>query len=229
MKGAQLPLAVQLRDAASFDSYFAGPNAEAVTALRELQQPVLLYGPCGSGRTHLLQAACRLHGGAYLSLAEAAAFGPDILDGYAAAPGLYLDDIDNVLAERAWCIALLRLTDALRASGRRFALSADAGPERLDIALGDLRTRLSQCLVLGLRPLDDAQRAQLLQLRAQKRGLDLPAEVIRWLLNTQARDVASLLDALDVLDRGSLTAKRRVTLPLAQALLASAGARTGPG
>lgn len=229
MKGAQLPLAVQLRDAASFDSYFAGPNAEAVTALRELQQPVLLYGPRGSGRTHLLQAACRLHGGAYLSLAEAAAFGPDILDGYAAAPGLYLDDIDNVLAERAWCIALLRLTDALRASGRRFALSADAGPERLDIALGDLRTRLSQCLVLGLRPLDDAQRAQLLQLRAQKRGLDLPAEVIRWLLNTQARDVASLLDALDVLDRGSLTAKRRVTLPLAQALLASAGARTGPG
>lgn len=229
MKGAQLPLAVQLRDTASFDSYFTGPNAEAVAALRELRQPVLLYGPGGCGRTHLLQAACRLHGGAYLSLAEAVAFGPGILDGYVAATGLYLDDIGAVLADRAWCIALLRLFDALRGSGRRFALAADAGPERLVIALDDLRTRLSQCLVFGLRPLDDAQRAELLQLRAQMRGLDLPVDVIRWLLNTRARDVASLLDALDTLDRGSLSAKRRITLPLAQGLLASSSAQKAPG
>lgn len=229
MKGAQLPLAVQLRDTASFDSYFTGPNGEAVAALRELRLPVLLYGPAGCGRTHLLQAACRVHGGAYLSLADVAGFGPDILDGYASAPGLFLDDVDPVLAERSWCIALLRLLDALRGSGRRFALCAAAGPERLDVALGDLRTRLSQCLVFGLRPLDDTQRAELLHLRAQMRGLELPAEVVRWLLNTRARDVPSLLDVLDVLDRGALTAKRRITLPLAQALLASASARTEPG
>lgn len=229
MKGAQLPLAVQLRDTASFDSYFTGPNGEAVAALRELRQPVLLYGPSGCGRTHLLQAACRAHGGAYLSLADVASLGPDILDGYASAPNLFLDDIDPVLADRGWCITLLRLLDAMRGSGRRFALCAAAGPERLDIALGDVRTRLSQCLVFGLRPLDDTQRAELLQLRAQMRGLELPADVIRWLLNTRARDVACLLDVLDVLDRGALTAKRRITLPLAQALLASASARKEPG
>lgn len=229
MKGAQLTLAVQLRDTASFDSYFAGPNAEAVAALRELRQPLLLYGLAGSGRTHLLQATCRQHGGAYLPLAALVEAGPGILDGYAAARALYLDDVDAVSTRRDWDLALLRLLDGLRADGRRFVLSAIAAPERLDVALPDLRTRLAQCAVIGLRPLDDVQRAELLQLRAQIRGLDLPDDVVRWLLRTLPRDTGSLLDALDTLDRGSLTAKRRVTLPLAQSLLAPADARTAPG
>lgn len=228
MKGAQLPLAVQLRDSASFDSYFSGPNADAVAALRELRQPILLFGPTGCGRTHLLQAACRVHGGAYLRLADVVPLGPAIVDGYGAGAPVFLDDIDAVLGDPDWCVALLRLLDALRSRGQRFAVAASAAPERLQVALQDLRTRLSQCAVFGLRTLDDSDRAELLQLRAHKRGLELPAEVVRWLLKTRARDAASLLDVLDVLDRGSLTAKRRLTLPLAQKLLDSAGARTAP-
>lgn len=229
MKGAQLPLAVQLRDTASFDSYFRGPNAEAVAALRELREPVLIYGSVGSGRTHLLQAACRVHGGAYLPLAALAAIGPEVLDGYAAAAAVFIDDVDAVGTRRDWCWALLRLLDRLRSDGRRYALAAAAGPERLDLAVPDLRTRLAQCAVIGLRPLDDAQRAELLRLRAHQRGLELPEEVARWLLRTLPRDTGSLLDALDALDRGALTAKRRLTLPLAQSLLGCAGARKAPG
>jgi DnaA-homolog protein len=229
MKGAQLPLAVQLRDTASFDSYHAGPNAEALAAVRELAQPLLLYGPPGCGRTHLLQAACRTHGGAYLPLAVWRSHGPALLAGYDQAPALFIDDLDAVSSDSDWCIALLRLIDVLRAGGRRYAIAAAAAPERLDCALPDLRTRLRQCLVFGLRPLDDAQRADLLRLRAQHRGLAMPDEVARWLLNTRARDTASLLDALDALDRAALSAKRRLTLPLAQAVLGRADARTAPG
>jgi DnaA-homolog protein len=229
MKGAQLPLAVQLRDTASFDSYHAGPNAEALAALRELSQPLLLYGPGGCGRSHLLQAACRAHGGAYLPLAALLAQGPALLAGYERAPALFIDDVDAVTADQAWCVALLRLIDDLRADGRRHAIAAAAAPERIDCALPDLRTRLRQCLVFGLRTLDDAQRAELLRLRAQGRGLALPDEVIRWLLHTRARDTASLLDALDALDRAALSAKRRLSLPLAQAVLGRADARTTPG
>jgi DnaA-homolog protein len=229
VKGAQLPLAVQLRDTASFDSYHAGPNAEALSSLRELSQPLLLYGPGGCGRTHLLQAACRAHGGAYLPLATLRAHGPALLNGYERAPALFIDDLDAVTDDKAWCVALLRLIDGLRADGRAHALAATAAPDRIDCALPDLRTRLHQCLVCGLRPLDDAQRAELLRLRAQRRGLAMPDEVARWLLNTRARDTASLLDALDALDRAALSAKRRLTLPLAQAVLGRADARTAPG
>lgn len=228
MKGAQLPLAVQLRDTASFESYFAGSNAEAVAALLELEQPLLLCGPTGSGRTHLLQAACREFGGAYLPLADLREHGPQLLEGYAEMDALWIDDVDSVCAEADWCVALLRLLDQLRGGNRRIALTASTTPEHLQVARPDLRTRLSQCLVLGLKSLDDEQRAELLRLRAHQRGLMIPDDVVRWLLNTQARDTGSLLDILDTLDRASLTAKRRLTLPLAQAALGSAGEHTKP-
>lgn len=219
MIGTQLPLAVQLRDTASFDTYFAGPNAEAVAALQEARQSLLLFGAQGSGRTHLLQACCRLHAGRYLPLEALTGYGPEALEGLSDVAVLCLDDADAVLDHPAWALALLRLLDARRSARRCTVLSTLAPPDRLAVALPDLRTRLSALTVLGLRPLDDAGRAQLLRTRATARGLELPEEVSRWLLNTQSRGVAPLLDALDRLDRASLSAKRRLTLPFVQSVL----------
>lgn len=241
MKGAQLPLAVQLRESASFASFHAGPNAAAVAALRSGSENVFLYGPAASGKSHLLQAAAREWQAAYLPLAQFAPLGPEALEGYSDARALCVDEADAALAQREWCIALLRLLDALRTRGARCAVAAGAAPERLGIALPDLRTRLAACAVFGLQPLDDSDRAALLRERAQARGLQMPEEVARWLLSQLPRDSASLIDVLERLDRASLAHQRRltlpfvqqVTLPLLQAELplapAPAGARTGSG
>lgn len=219
MIGAQLPLAVHLRESASFDTYYAGPNAEAVLALNSLAVPVLLYGPRGSGRTHLLQATARQHRAAYLPLAELREHGPELLSGLDSAAAVCLDDLDAVLPQRDWCLALLRLIDQLRTQRRGYAFAAAAPPERLEIALPDLRTRLGACSLFGLRPLDDEDRRQLLRERARARGLEMPDEVSRWLLNHHSRDTASLLAALERLDRAALSAKRRLTLPFVQSVL----------
>lgn len=224
MIGAQLPLAVQLRESASFDSFHPGPNVEVVAALRNLAAPVFLYGPPASGRTHLLQACTRQHAGSpparYLPLTDLAEAGIDILQGIEGAGLLCLDDIDTVTADRSWCLALLRVIDGLRTRGAPFLISAMAPPERMEIALPDLRTRLGACTRFGLRPLSDEDRQQLLAQRARARGLQLPEEVGRWLLNTQTRDTGSLIEALEKLDRAALSAKRRLTLPFVQSVLA---------
>lgn len=219
MKGTQLALAVQLRETASFANYWPGHNIESIAALRELRHPTLLYGPAQSGRTHLLQAVCREQGGAYLPLREVLVYGPDALQGFEQQRLLVLDDIDAVADQRDWALALLRLIDRRRADGYSFLLSAGAPPDHLRMALPDLRTRLAACVVLGLLPLDDDERATLLQDRAQARGLALPDEVTRWLLKTQSRTPGALIDALAALDAASLREKRRLTLPFAQAVL----------
>ncbi|HWU68711.1 MAG TPA: DnaA regulatory inactivator Hda [Stenotrophobium sp.] len=227
MQGQQLPLSVQLRDNAGFDNFFSGANTDAITALRELHGDVFISGAPGSGRTHLLQAVARTRGGAYLPLADLHAIGAEILEGQEQAATLCLDDLDGVIADRGWALALLRLLDARRSLHLPTVMSADAPPERLHSALPDLRTRLSASAVFGLRPLSDELREQLLRERAQARGLELAPEVSRWLLRQLARDTGSLLAALETLDCASLSAKRRLTLPFVQSVLAPGTAQTG--
>lgn len=223
MKGLQLPLGVQLPDTASFESYCPGPNAEVVAAVRRAASPdapplLLVYGPPGTGKSHLLQALTRASARefacAYLPLRELIAEGAgpaETLEGLERAELACLDDVDAALAHADWSLALLRLLDALRARGGRAALSAQAAPERLPLELPDLRTRLAAAAVYGLRSLSDSDRAALLHDRARTRGLELPADAARLLLERLPRDAGSLVSALDRLDRALLSAQRRLT------------------
>lgn len=227
MKGLQLPLGVQLADAASFDSFHAGPNHEPLAALRVLATsagpvPLLcLYGPRGSGRSHLLQALTReaslTRRCAYLPLARLGGGDPtETVAGLESADLVCVDDIDAVTADLPWALALLRLLDGLRAHDGTAVFAATAPPERLAVALPDLRTRLGAAATYGLRPLDDEARAALLAERARVRGLDLPPDAARALLARLPRDAGSLVDAIDQLDRALLSAQRRLTLAFVQ-------------
>lgn len=216
MRGQQLPLPVQLRESASFETYCAGPNAEALAAVRDGQTALLLYGAASSGKTHLLQAYARASGARYLPLREWASFGAAVLEGYAEAPLLCLDDLDAVSPLSDWCLALLRLLDTRRVQSLRWVATAQAPPDRLSVALPDLKTRLSTAAVYGLKPLSDAERATLLQERARARGLEMSEEISRWMLTRLPRDTGSLITALEKLDQAALIEQRRLTLPFVQ-------------
>lgn len=225
MKGLQLPLGVQLSDTTSFESYYAGPNREAAAALRALPAPgspplLFLFGPAGSGKTHLLQALTReaagQHACAYVPLRLLASEGPSVLEGLDRADLVCLDDLEAVLHDPAWLLPLLRFLDRLQAQGARGALSAAASPDRLALVLPDLATRLSAAAVYGLKPFSDADRSELLRERARARGLELPQDSARYLLSRLPRDTGSLMRALDALDKAALSAKRRLTLPFVQ-------------
>jgi DnaA family protein len=236
VKGLQLPLGVQLPDTASFETYSAGPNAEAVAALRRVAAadapPVLLlYGPPGTGKSHLLQAltraSARERACAYLPLRELVAEGAgagDTLEGLERAELVCLDDIDAALPRPGWPLALLRLLDALRARGSRAVIAAPAAPERLPLDLPDLRTRLAAAAVYGLKPLSDADRTALLHDRARARGLELPPDAARQLLERLPRDPGSLVAALDRLDRALLSAQRKLTPAFVQQWLKDSSA-----
>ena len=125
MKGLQLPLGVQIRETSSFATFHAGPNAETVAALRNLGTPatpplVLVFGPPGSGKTHLLQALVHEQAGrracAYLPLRELHAT-PEALAGFEAADVVCVDDVDAVTGDAERALPLLRLLDGVRAHG----------------------------------------------------------------------------------------------------------------
>lgn len=216
---AQLPLGIGLRDSATFDNFFTGPNAELVFQLEQGDEPfVFLWGGEGSGRSHLLQAAChRVSDGgggvAYLPLSESTELAPAMLEGLETMGLVAVDDLQCVVGRQEWELGLFHLYNRARESGCRILVAADAPPAAIGVALPDLRSRLGWGPVYQLLPLDDADRRAALQLRARRRGLELPDEVANYLMRRSPRGLHSLFGLLEQLDRASLAAQRRLTIP----------------
>jgi DnaA family protein len=70
-----------------------------------------------------------------------------------------------------------------------------------------------------LQSLDDNQKHAALQFQAAKRGMELPDEVADFLLRHSARDMHSLSGLLTQLERASMAAQRRLTIPFARQVL----------
>lgn len=216
----QLPLGIGLREATTFANYVPGANAAAAHAMAQAGEAcVYLWGQAGSGRTHLLQAACHAeadtHSGGtfYLPLSDYQAFSPTLLEGLEELRLVCLDDVEAIAGDPVWETALFHLYNRLRESGTRLRMAACAPPAQLGLHLADLVSRLNWGPVFQLQGLDDEDKLAALQLRAQARGLELPDEVGRYLLRRLPRDMHSLFDMLDALDVASLVAQRRLTIP----------------
>jgi DnaA-homolog protein len=213
----QLALPVRLRAEAIFESFSAGPNQEVVVALRTPGNlPVWLWGARGSGRTHLLQAACAAAGSAaaaYFPIGNMLDLPPEALHGFASRGLLCIDDVEAIAGDLRWEQALFQLFNEAVELRTRLIFAGLAPPSALQWALGDWRSRAAACIVYQLRELDDAGRVEALRLRALQRGLQLPPETADYLLRRMPRDLTSLLGLLDDLDEASLAAQRRLTIP----------------
>ena len=196
----QLPLEISPPPEPGFDNFLAGANTEALARVRALAQGALreaivyLWGEPGSGRTHLLRAAERAN------------------------PSLVIADDVQALdagAQQALFVAINAARD-----GRAAVLAAgDAPPAQLKLR-DDLRTRLAWGLVYQLKPLGDVEKALHMQAEAARRGLRLSDEAVRYLLTRLPRDLSSLNNVLDALDRHSLAQQRPLTLPLVREVVA---------
>lgn len=214
----QLTLGISLRDDATFDNYFAGQNKQVVhSLLQQLEPYVFLFGEQGTGKSHLLQAAC--HHAAknnspvvYLPLKEAGLM-PAMLDGLESMTLVALDDVDSVIGDDAWETALFNLYNRAREEGAKLLVSSTEPLASLEIKLADLRSRLSWGPIFQLAALDDKDKQFALQQRAKNRGLELEDGVVTYLLKRSPRDMNSLFSLFEKLDKASMVEKRRLTIP----------------
>lgn len=223
----QLALDLQLADFARFASYYAGPNAAAVAAVRACaeqggHQVNWLWGPPGSGRSHLLQAAVARAGArcAWLPLAEPGVT-PAMLEGMGALDLLCVDDVDAVAGHAEWERALFAVFEELKAGQGRLLASASSAPAEAGFALRDLASRLASGPVWRLQQLDDAGLQAALQLRADWRGLELSDEAAAYLVRRVERSPAALFRVLDAADQAALEAQRKLTVPFLKTVLAA--------
>ena len=222
----QMPLRVRVRDASRFSTFVAGRNEQAVERLADPARDgrcIWLWGRSGTGKTHLLQAACAEAGdrgdtAAYVDLAAEPTI--EQLEGLETLMIVCLDGVDRVAASADWNAAIFRTHTLMQDARSRLIVATLAAPATLTFALSDLRSRLLAAEIFQLRELDDAGLLIALQLRAGQRGLELSDEGAEFLLRRLPRDMHTLCATLDQLDDASLAAQRKLTLPFLREALA---------
>ena len=226
-RSRQLPLALRYPPDQRLETYLDPPDG-ALDQLRALAtgdgEWLYLAGPPGAGKTHLALAACAAAeaGGrraAYLPLRSALGRLREALDALDEAALVALDGLDAIAGNRDDELALFDFHNRARGAGAGLLYVAGSAPDALPLLLPDLRSRLAQCARVVLSPPGEARRRAVLEERARRRGLALEPAALDWLLRRAGRDLAGLTALLDRLDRASLAAQRRLTVPFLREVL----------
>jgi len=221
----QLTLPVTPPGSPTFETFSVGGNGVALQTLRSVDEPmVYLWGESGSGKTHLLRALCAEAAGQgqqalILDLADYQRLDPRMLQGLEALEWVCLDNAQAIAAVDDWEQGLFDLCNRVRERGSRLRVAARSVPGDLGVVLPDLVSRLEWGPVFTLEPLDDAGKMDALKLHAASRSLKMPESVREFLLRRAPRDNHGLLAMLERLDKGSLTHKRRLTVPFVKQVL----------
>jgi len=200
----------------TFANFLAGPNREVLAALARIaaggttETGLVLWGPPGVGKTHLLRAtATAAEARRPVRFCADASSLPQ--DPPAAAALVLVDAVDE--ADAAAQGRLFTLYNALKATGGSLVASAAVPPARMQLR-DDVRSRLGWGLVYEVLPLPDEDKPAALATYARSRGFALSDDVIAYLLAHGQRDMTYLVSTLAALDRHSLSSKRPITTPL---------------
>jgi DnaA-homolog protein len=227
----QLSLPVYLPDDETFQSYYpASGNDELIQKLQAsaqggLSSSLYIYGPVKSGRTHLMHAACALANDKdrrtlYIPLGIHASISPALFEGLESLELICIDDIDAIAGHPIWEEAIFHLYNRIAEhKDCHLIVSGKASPTEAGFLLPDLVSRMQWGLIYQLQPMADDEKLLALQRRAAMRGLQLSDEVGRFLLTRMARDLRTLFDVLDKLDKASMVHQRKLTIPFIKEML----------
>ncbi|MFZ7233490.1 DnaA regulatory inactivator Hda [Avibacterium avium] len=226
----QLPLPIHQIDEETLENFYADNNLLLLDSLHKnfadpKQQFFYVWGSESSGKTHLLKACSneflvQQRPSIYVPLSKSQYFSPEVLENLEQQDLVCLDDIQSVIGNDEWELAIFDLINRMREQGRGILLiSANQSPNALPVKLPDLRSRLSWGESYQLAPLDDEQKIKVLQQKAHSRGIELPDETANFLLKRLNRDMHTLFHALADLDKASLQAQRKLTIPFVKEIL----------
>lgn len=234
----QLFLPVQTRLEKHYDSYISVSNQSLIECLKKhIQQKdetlIMLVGPESVGKTHLLSSSVHFYetcfnrdpACAYFSLSElsgnelSSAYYDELLNYFESFSFLALDDLDNWLATLTESqrydaeLLIFNLFNHYKMNGKLLMIASKCPPSRLNIDLNDLKSRLASGLLLTVSELNDEGKVELIKSLARLKGFLMDDDVAAFILKRSGRDVVSLLNVIEDLDKATLMEQRRLTVP----------------
>jgi len=223
----QITLDIGIPLAPTLENFFAGPNAEVVSHLRQwlhgsthgAERSALacfIAGAPGSGKTHLVSALAHALQEKGESVGILRPNSSAVADFDPAWSAVVLEDVhalDAPLQHTAfnWFVNAQSYQRAVFATGNMV-------PRALALR-EDLRTRLGGGHIFQLQALTETQVRTVLRNSARLRGLVLGDEVLDFVLHRFSRDLGNLMPLLTALDHFALQTQRAITIPFIKTML----------
>lgn len=214
----QLVFDLPVREARGRENFFVSPsNAAALEAIEAWKGwpggKMILVGPPGSGKTHLAHVWAALSGATLRDTARIAGEDPSRLAEHGP---LVLEDAEaGGVPEQA----LFHLHNLLAEAGHALLITATSPPRDWDLTLPDLRSRMDAAPVARLNAPDDPLLKAVLLKQFSDRQISVSPRAIDWLIARLERSFDAVKDAVERLDRASLSENRAVTWKLAARVL----------
>jgi chromosomal replication initiation ATPase DnaA len=214
---SQLPLPLETRRSFTREGFIVAPGNSAavgfVDAYPAWPSPAAaLYGPAGSGKSHLANVWAARTGA---RIFEAAALDTSVLAQGPEAQGLAVENVDRTPLSAAAETALFALIER----GQPLLLTGREPPSAWTVRLPDLASRFRALLAFALWAPDDALLEALAKKLFADRQLSVPDTVVTQMIRALERSPAAMHDFVARADAAALAAKRPVTLGLIRELL----------
>jgi len=213
----QLPLILPHEAALGRDDYLVGRSNQAAFELLESWPDwpapvVILAGPVGAGKTHLVEVFRAESGAAVISAADLTS---EMIQALVAAPAVVVENAHRGVNETD----LFHLLNAARQAGGQVLITSRTWPAAWQLTLPDLQSRLRAATPVEiLEPDDDLLRQVLVKLFAD-RQLSVDLTVVDYLVVRMERSLEVALNVVDAIDREALAGQGKITRPLAGRVL----------
>jgi chromosomal replication initiator protein len=198
--------------------------------------PLVIHGPGGVGKSHLLELACNrargFHPGLQVAFLSAEQFTTSFLHALhgRSLPGfrrsirsadmLVIDDLQFFVGKRATIQEFQQTIDAFYRQGKQIVVASDKDLDALSDLGSELLGRLRGGMTARLLPPDYDVRRGIVTALARIRGLALPDDVIHHVAVSMTRHARELAGAVNRLEATSHMLGLPVTLDLAEEALA---------
>ena len=197
--------------------------------------PLLIHGPTGVGKTHLLEGiwtAARRNRRITVIYLTAEQFTNGFLQAlrgsglpsfrrkYRGVDLLLVDDLQFFTGKRHTQIELSYTIDTLLRAGRQLAFGADRPLAELSDFIPELTTRLQSGMICRIDPPDYATRSGIVDQMARRIRLKVPAEVKQFIAGRLTSHARELSGALCLLEATAKASGKPITLDSAEQALA---------
>jgi chromosomal replication initiator protein len=207
--------------------------------------PLFVHGPCGVGKTHLLQGICvslsavRRNGrplawryvsgeqftNEFISAVRQKKY-TEFRDRYRKLNLLAIDDVHFLAAKEGTQGEFLHTYNAIESAGNQIVMASDAHPHLVGDLKEQLVSRFMAGMVVKIDPPDQVTRVAILRRRARMMKLHAPHDVLEYIAMHIRGSVRELEGSLIKLAALSALENGRVTLELATEAMADHLART---